>query len=420
MSEVATLMLPADVRSAGRARRHLRASLGGTSAERALEAAELAVSELVTNAVVHAGTDVELRVCASDDGGLRVEVADGSPHLPVRRHFATTAGTGRGLHLLDRNVDRWDVAVRQDGKTVWFEIGEPDGERPGATETAVGPRTVEVVLLHVPLLMHTAWQEHAASLLREQLLYSLGEDPDAVEHHACASDALNILAEQVPVPELPDEPDALMADAVEPGVSAERLVLRVPVDSVPRFEVLEDVLGRAVREAAAGNFLGPPTQPEIDEMRRWLCREVTGQARAGAVPTPWTARTDVRTSTTGAVDLRERYRQLSSSDEPILVTDEASVIVAVTAPVLEFLGYGVESELVGRRVITVVPERFHQAHIAGTTLHVTNGRDRLIGVPVTVPVLRADGSEAPVVLTVTSRRLDDRHRVFVGRFDLSG
>jgi hypothetical protein len=67
-------------------------------------------------------------------------------------------------------------------------------------------------------------------------------------------------------------------------------------------------------------------------------------------------------------------------------------------------------------VIVVVPARFHQAHIAGTTLHATNGRDNLLGVPIEVPMVRADGTEVPVRIDVRPERLDDDHRVFIARF----
>ncbi|GAA3827727.1 hypothetical protein GCM10022242_31360 [Nocardioides panacisoli] len=64
----------------------------------------------------------------------------------------------------------------------------------------------------------------------------------------------------------------------------------------------------------------------------------------------------------------------SDSDEALLATDEASTIVAATPPILQLLGYSSESELPGRRILTVVPTRYRQAHVAGTTLNATEGR----------------------------------------------
>jgi PAS domain S-box-containing protein len=414
----------------------LRELLSDSHAGGLIEAAELALSELVTNAVLHAGTEVKLRVHASD-AALRVEVEDGSPHLPVRRRFATTAGTGRGLRLLDRTVDRWDVAAHEAGKTVWFEIGEP------ANTLAPSPghwrerETAEVVLLQVPLLMHAAWQEHAASLLRELLLLSLGDDgagvhgpavpngvgddpdvwADPFELHARASDALSLLGEQLPVPDLRSDPTALMLDATEPRVTASRQVLHIPLASVDNFRLLDELLSRAIEAADAGQLLVPSTQPEVAEMRRWLCAEVVGQALGGAAPTPWRARTDVRAPHTEVEALEQRYRQLARPDEAVILADEASVIVAVTSPALHLLGYDDESQLLGRRVIAIVPERLRQAHVAGTTLHLTNGRDLFIGVPVRVPAVRADGTEIEVGLTVTAHHIGPHERVFMASFE---
>ena len=117
--------------------------------------------------------------------------------------------------------------------------------------------------------------------------------------------------------------------------------------------------------------------------------------------------------------VRSVYRwqgAVEHADEALLVTDEAGVVVAVSAAALGLLGYASEDELLGRRVIAVIPARFRQAHIAGTTLHATNGRDVLLGVPVSVPMVRADGSEVAVELTVRAEQDPRGQRVFVGSF----
>lgn len=405
---------PAEPTAAGRARRAVREALEVAGATHLRDMAELVVSELVTNAVVHAGTRMRVRITA-EPTAIRVEVGDGSPHLPVRRRWAETAGTGRGLRIVDEHADRWGADRTDDGKVVWFEIGALISGpvlTPSAPASTPGREWIDVRLLAVPLLMHWAWQEHAATLLREYLLYALERDDHALDDHAAASSALSVLEEQLPTPRLPSEPDALMASSVEPTVTAAEVVLRVTATSLGHFEVLDDLLGRAVAAAADGRLLSPPTQPEMAEMRAWLCREVARQAQA-AEPEPWRARTDVRAPlAAGSARVRE-YRKLSVSDEPTIVTDDRSVIVAVTPSVVELLGYRGEADLVGRRILAVVPARFHQAHVAGTTLHVTNGRDVLLDRWLTVPVVRADGSETLVELHVESRRLEGDLRVFV-------
>jgi anti-sigma regulatory factor (Ser/Thr protein kinase) len=117
------LRLPASTESVPVARRFAREELRSSSAD--VDTVVLLVSELVTNAVLHARSDVVLTVVDQGETA-RVEVADSSP-LPPRLHdFAVESATGRGMKLLDRLAQRWGAAPRQDGgKIVWFEIGAP-------------------------------------------------------------------------------------------------------------------------------------------------------------------------------------------------------------------------------------------------------------------------------------------------------
>ena len=87
----------------------------------------LLVSEVVTNAILHARTTVSLTV-ESDGEMVHIEVRDGSPVPPRIHSFATTSATGRGLRLLDRLAKRWgvDADPATGGKVVWFEVA-PEG-----------------------------------------------------------------------------------------------------------------------------------------------------------------------------------------------------------------------------------------------------------------------------------------------------
>ena len=405
--------------TAREARRAVRKAVTESGAPDMAEAAELVTSELVTNAVVHAGTQVSVRI-TTEATAVRVEVGDSSPHLPVPRSWGRTAGTGRGLMIVDDQTDRWGTVRTDGGKVVWFEIGRPSGPSPvDHSDGRPAPETAIVTLRNVPLLMHWAWQEHAAALLREYLLFAIEHEPEALEEHARASDALRLLETQIPKPHLPTDPAALMASSVDPEVSADRVRLVVPVAAVPHFAVLDRLLTQAVRAARAGHLLGPATQPEIIEMREWLCGQVSAQAQGGD-PVPWAARTDVR-----ALHVRDStptriQRELAASEVPTLVTNDASVIVAVTPSLVHLLGYDDAAALLGRRLLVVIPARLHQAHIAGTTLHATNGRDVLLNRWVTVPAVRADGTEIEVELNVTTRRVHDDMQVFVAEFKVAG
>lgn len=227
---------------------------------------------------------------------------------------------------------------------------------------------------------------------------------------------MSLLNDQLPAPVLSSDAGALMADGIEPKVTADEVVLRIPGASVSHFKTLDELLRSAIAEARAGWFLSPPTQPEIDAMRQWICSEVARQAGGEATAIPWLARTDVRATLADQAALTATYSALPAVDEPLLATDEASIIVAASQPALDLLGYQHADELLGRRVIVVVPGRFHQAHIAGTTLHATNGRDNLLGVPLDVPMVRADGTEVRVSIEVRPERFDNDRRVFIVRF----
>ena len=87
------------------------------------ETATLLVSELVTNAVLHAQTQCELTVRAHGEG-LRVEVTDGSDQFPVgASKHDPLALSGRGMLLVDAlSSAHGSEAVPGGGKLVWFEI----------------------------------------------------------------------------------------------------------------------------------------------------------------------------------------------------------------------------------------------------------------------------------------------------------
>ncbi|MGH3309075.1 MAG: SpoIIE family protein phosphatase [Streptomyces sp.] len=101
----------------------------------------LLVSELVTNAVVHAGTAVRLE-CRQEGAALVVEVADQHPTRAVETvggeddaHRAAGRGghgheghQGHGLRLVAALADEWGVTYRRDGKTVWFRLRRAAGE----------------------------------------------------------------------------------------------------------------------------------------------------------------------------------------------------------------------------------------------------------------------------------------------------
>jgi DNA-binding NarL/FixJ family response regulator len=116
--------LPDDAASARAARRLTQDVLRPWIDDDTLETAVLAVSELVTNSVVHAQSEVDVRVCVLRDA-VRIEVGDASPVVPTMRHAELHDTSGRGIALVAQLSSRWGVRPRRLGKTVWFELPRP-------------------------------------------------------------------------------------------------------------------------------------------------------------------------------------------------------------------------------------------------------------------------------------------------------
>jgi anti-sigma regulatory factor (Ser/Thr protein kinase) len=121
---VTELRLPPTTDSVPLARRFAAAQLARSSCD--VDTAVLLVSEVVTNAVLHARSDLVLTVEDLGDT-VHVEVADASPVSPRLHNFAVESATGRGLRMLDQLALGWGVqsAPNGDGKVVWFEVGQP-------------------------------------------------------------------------------------------------------------------------------------------------------------------------------------------------------------------------------------------------------------------------------------------------------
>lgn len=393
----------------------VREGLLAAGLEDLLDTVELLVSEVVTNALVHAGTTIEVAFSVAE-GGLLVEVADGSPHVPTPRAYGPSAGTGRGLMLLEEMVDEWGVAQDGPGKTVWFRIafGDASAERPTASSDTprVESATLDVELLDVPLLLHEAWRQHAESLLREYLLASL-DDLDAAEEaisvHAEASDAIALLAEHIPPSHAAEDPLLVMVTATEPRVSRPRVTVPVPLRSVSHFATLERALLTALQMAQEGLLLTPPVQPELQALRAWLCDQVISQS-AGTIPKPWVADHEPEPR---PISLAWDARAVSEAAEGVLAADDEARIVAVSDCALEILGYVDRADLLGSRLTVIIPERYRQAHVAGFTMHFLSGRALLVGRTVVVPALRRDGSEVDIELTIRIERTDDGRTVFL-------
>jgi anti-sigma regulatory factor (Ser/Thr protein kinase) len=120
------------------ARRFVAESLPGVDPE-VRDTAALLVSELATNAIVHAESEFAVTVVyPTASGRVRVEVTDQDETKPAPTRPGPTAPHGRGLLLVSTMADAWGVrdARHRSGKAVWFELTPPAEAADGAAASA--------------------------------------------------------------------------------------------------------------------------------------------------------------------------------------------------------------------------------------------------------------------------------------------
>jgi anti-sigma regulatory factor (Ser/Thr protein kinase) len=137
-SRHAATALPATPSSVGAARSFVRQTLHAWGLDELAETAMLLTSELTTNALLHAGTDLEVRL-EMDAQCVRIAVLDRSPRPAVRRRHGPHAGTGRGLGLVEAMSTAWGSCGATDGwrKAIWFALPLEPSALPGSAEGAL-------------------------------------------------------------------------------------------------------------------------------------------------------------------------------------------------------------------------------------------------------------------------------------------
>lgn len=154
-----TITLPADLSSVRRARLFAREVVTGWGLGDLADDVQLGTSELITNAVKHAGTQVLLSLRLGTV--LTVEAHDAEPQL---RRPAVEAdpmsASGRGLHIIAAISNDWGVRQSPRGKAVWFTLPLPVSDSPRADVVSLdGHRPPE----------RRAPKQHGAGPVREQV-----------------------------------------------------------------------------------------------------------------------------------------------------------------------------------------------------------------------------------------------------------
>ena len=116
---------PAELHSARDARRFAAKVLATWGCDDVEDAVLLLVSELVTNAVIHAHSDVEV-VLRLRPQRVRVEIIDAAAEYVQRREAASEDQSGRGMALTEALAAAWGVDTLVAGKSVWFEVVRGD------------------------------------------------------------------------------------------------------------------------------------------------------------------------------------------------------------------------------------------------------------------------------------------------------
>lgn len=165
-------------RSVASARSFVRDTLQGWGFADIVDDAVVLTSELVTNAVVHAGTSADL-LCLRSDEGVRIEVADRYPEREIPlQGAAINMGSpdregGRGLQLCAALAGRWGVEYTPTHKTVWFQLDLPAravgtraaGPNLPANLLPLADGRVRVAVIQIDRTGHiTAWSEDAEEL----------------------------------------------------------------------------------------------------------------------------------------------------------------------------------------------------------------------------------------------------------------
>jgi len=261
------------------------------------ETTELAITELVTNAVLHAKPPMTMRVAGTFDHP-RFEVADGSRVVPTVNHRMTDddellSTFGRGLGLVAMCALSWGVDVHDDGKIVWFEPDEQVAETPSEpvidvpSDDTPRSRVVvpddygTVVFDAMPVQLLADFRRHFKEVRRELRLLALAHETDYP-----VAKSLTQLFERV------DEMSMAMSGlddldaAIASGVDRADIVFRVPPGSADTMAQLLDLLELADEFCRTQRLLTLAATPQQYQLQRWYLTEFQRQGR-GDPPLGW-------------------------------------------------------------------------------------------------------------------------------------
>ncbi|MET9290676.1 SpoIIE family protein phosphatase [Streptomyces sp. NPDC003077] len=405
--EARSQRFPQSAESVGAARRFVGGVLERASSD-VVDTVQLLVSELVTNAVLHARTEIEVSVRTL---GCRVCVRV-SDHRPSRglmlRKCPPYAGMGQGLALVEQLTSRRGVETGEGRKSVWFEVWAdgppppPSGWEISAPSPVDSPETV--LLVDMPGTLYSSCEQHRHTVLRELSLaaaagHRFGLRPEELVN---AHDTNNVIS-------------ACVTAALEqhpPNTDIHSLSLSVPADAASAVMNLRRVLDLAEEAAREELVLTLPALPRSRVFQQWLFDQITSQLHGGP-PTAWTlVPHEPGVSPSELVPWDAGH--MRASRVPTIAADETNRIIAANGPAADMLGWDAD-ELVGRKLTTIIPEHLRQRHIAAFTSLLLTGQSRIMGRSVPLPALHHDGHLVPIRLIIQNQEMTDGRTVFVAQ-----
>jgi anti-sigma regulatory factor (Ser/Thr protein kinase) len=292
----ARVALPRSPASVGVARRFIQGRAEAWALpEPVAEQLVLIGSELVTNTVLHARTELTLTL-ELRDSRVRISVRDQSQAPATLRHYRTDALTGRGLGVVATLSDRWGVSAATDGKVVWAELaangdhptstpGPPDlrPAPPAPPASAPGNRTVRFP--GVPVDGYLELQAHNDALFRELELISIelegGDDAQVVSPLADLVDQLyrRFRGQR-------DSYRDIVAAAQARSERTVELETAAPPAAAGAARSYLALLEQADELCRAGLLLTPEPPAHVRTLRRWFVEQMAAQLVDGASPTP--------------------------------------------------------------------------------------------------------------------------------------
>ncbi|MGH9008944.1 MAG: MEDS domain-containing protein [Acidimicrobiia bacterium] len=127
-------------RSPGQARRFVTGTLAAWGCGDLVDDAALIVTELATNAILHARTGFTVVLTRRPEGTIRVAVRDTSQIRPQPRRAGPLEGSGRGLGLVEALSTAWGPELLSDGKVVWAELRSASSDEPLPGDAALTAR----------------------------------------------------------------------------------------------------------------------------------------------------------------------------------------------------------------------------------------------------------------------------------------